>query len=257
MDLNEYYKSLSDELAAVKNRVRQLIDDPQWLADGQWKESVLRSVLRRHAPANVGVGSGFVVTPDDATGQIDVLLYDTSKPVLFRDSELVMVTRDACLGVIEVKSRIAGPQALADAFEALSAKARFLQRRHGDVPRRRAPFVGLFAYDWRVRDINDVLSLLEEFAPGRAAADSQEGIINHVALGPSNFIRYWEVDPLERRRQGYDRWHAYEMPDRAFGYFITNAVEAVSTSVTFDPNVWFPREGKELHRTARRRRWTE
>jgi hypothetical protein len=252
MDLDSYYQSLSAELTAVKDRVRQLIDTPQWLTDGQWKESVLRSVLRRHAPANVGVGSGFVVRPDGATGQIDVLLYDASKPVLFRDSELVMVTPDACLGVIEVKSRTRN---LLDDFDRLSEKARFLQSRPDEAPRERMPFVGFFSYEWNPRDIEDVLPLLRNVAPMREEATGREGIINHVALGPSHFIRFWESDPQRRQNRAFNRWRAYHMADRAFGYFMTNAVEAVSSPTSFNTDAWFPRNGKEMYQIADLRRW--
>src|SRR5688572_11633847 len=103
MDPAEYFESLTSEMGALKNRVRQMIGDAHWQTDGEWKETVLRNVLRRHVPNNVGVGRGFVISPIRPSAQIDILLYDTGKPVLYRDGDLVVVTADAVLGLIEVK----------------------------------------------------------------------------------------------------------------------------------------------------------
>lgn len=86
MDAAIYYRSLSQELDALKGRVRYLIEDHHWLTDGEWKESVLRAVLRRHLPATVGVGRGFIVGPRGPSTQIDVLLYDASYPTVISSS---------------------------------------------------------------------------------------------------------------------------------------------------------------------------
>ena len=106
MNVTDYYRSLASELHAVKNRVRNFIGSHHWPTDGEWKESVLRTVLRRHLPSNMKVGRGFVVRPERPSKQIDVLIYDASKPVLYQDGDLVIVTCDAVKGIIEVKSNI-------------------------------------------------------------------------------------------------------------------------------------------------------
>jgi hypothetical protein len=67
IDVPAYFESLSQELHAVKNRVRYLIGLSHLPTDGEWKESVFRSVLRRHLPASVEVGRGFVVGSDGNT----------------------------------------------------------------------------------------------------------------------------------------------------------------------------------------------
>src|SRR5688572_15721438 len=85
MDPTHYYKSLSLELDALKDRVRYLIAGSHWPTDGEWKESVLRSVLRRHLPPTVGVGRGFIIGPQTNSAQTDVLLYDTSRPLLHQE----------------------------------------------------------------------------------------------------------------------------------------------------------------------------
>lgn len=46
MDPTIHFKSLALELNALKDRVRNFIDDAHWLTDGEWKEAVLRAMLR-------------------------------------------------------------------------------------------------------------------------------------------------------------------------------------------------------------------
>lgn len=105
MRIDDYFRSLTAEVEALRDRVRQLIENRHWQTDGEWKESVIRQVLRRHLPASAQVGRGFVVTGRRTSHQIDVLVFDSAKPVLFRDADLAFVTPDAVLGAIEVKSR--------------------------------------------------------------------------------------------------------------------------------------------------------
>jgi len=87
-----YFKSLTLELASLKNRVRNFINDRHWQTDGEWKESVLRSFLRRNLPSSVEIGRGFVISKDKTSQQIDILIYDADKPTLFRDGALMNYT---------------------------------------------------------------------------------------------------------------------------------------------------------------------
>jgi len=106
MNMEQYYKSLSEELCALKNRVRNYINDTHWLTDGEWKETVIRTILRRNLPNYVGVSRGFIITPYDTSRQIDVLVYDQRKPIPFREGDLAFVTPDTALLVAEVKTKI-------------------------------------------------------------------------------------------------------------------------------------------------------
>src|SRR5262249_18410084 len=105
MNIDGYFRSLTKEVDALKDRVRFLMDNPHWLTDGEWKESVIRQILRRYLPSSVAVGRGFVISKGESSKQLDVLVFDASKPVLFRDGDLAFITSDAVIGVVEVKSR--------------------------------------------------------------------------------------------------------------------------------------------------------
>ena len=109
MDLVQYFQSLTYECEVLKDRVRHLIDNAHWPTDGEWKESVLRSMIRRSAPESVTVGRGFVVHQEGCSSQIDVLIYDNSMPILYKDGDLVFITPSACRGIVEVKSNTTLP----------------------------------------------------------------------------------------------------------------------------------------------------
>lgn len=237
MDAAEYYKSLSQELDALKGRVRNLIQDHHWQTDGEWKESVLRAVLRRHLPPTVGVGRGFIVGPRAPSSQIDVLLYDTSYPVLHQDGDLVFVTPDAVRAIIEVKATLRRQNA-GEAISKLASNADLLT----DGAKR--IFLGLFAFDEDLGSTGSdyLFSALQDVAGGK-----RRRAINHVCAGPSRFVRFWPDDPFTHAR--LDKWFSYSMEQLAPGYFVFNALErAVGDVVSRNLWAWFPRDGKELHK---------
>ncbi len=237
MNVSKYFQSLSLELHAVKNRVRNFIGSNHWPTDGEWKETVLRTVLRRHLPSNVKIGRGFVVRPNSPSKQIDVLIYDASKPILYQDGDLVMLTSDAVKGIIEVKSNIeiAGFRQI---IEKLADNAQFIYEGRIDET---GIFVGLFAYDSNIGK-NHSRRVLEELRS--VANQRKQRVVNHVALGQSLFIRYWATSPT--RRANYDQWHSYWLHRKACGYFVNNVVDSVAEeSVSINEDIWFPAEGKE------------
>lgn len=252
MDAGRYYESLSDELDALKNRVRLLIADAHWPTDGEWKESVLRSILRRTGSENVTVGRGFVVDRDECSTQIDVLVYDNTLPLLYRDGDLAFVTPSACRGIVEVKSSLTAGT-YSRAVTKLADTARFV--RQGS--RNRPLFVGLFSYDFAEAPS---LRLLRELQ--RSSQNDKAGVINHVALGNKTFVKFWECHPTSARTK-YDSWHLYRLPNLAAGYFIHNLLADVSGNpIAKAEDSWFPTEGKEhglfkmlsLHSGAAKRR---
>jgi hypothetical protein len=246
MDIPAYYKSLTVELESLKDRVRNFIADKHWLTDGEWKESVLRSIISERLPATVKIGHGFIITEQGPTTQCDILLYRADCPVLFKEGDLVFITPDAVLAVIEVKSKATVP-ILNSAVSKLAAIGVSLGSH------RKSCCLGLFAYENKVRDHHKILDILEQ----KCRYHSQ--IVNLLNLGCSIFTRYWEYSPYGDNAH-YEHWHSYNLINMSAGYFITNIIDAVSpNSINKFSSLWFPDkhqnkefqvEGKRAHATA-------
>lgn len=98
MDVIKFFKSLTDEINALKNRVRNLLGNGHHLTDGEWKEAVLRTLIRRHIPVSIEIGRGFIVKSGCSSHQIDILFFDRNKPTLFRDRDLYIATQNSGRG---------------------------------------------------------------------------------------------------------------------------------------------------------------
>ena len=240
VDVVSYFRSLTAELSAVKDRVRDMIGNAHWPSDGGWKESVLRSVLRRYLPSTIHVGSGFIVSENGPSTQIDVLISDHTGPVLFRDGDFVILTPAVVLGAIEVKTR-PDHSALNAALKKLDDVAQLVRNQ----PRARAPFFGLFAFEQTAVSPIRLLATLKEVngAMGKYP-------INCVALGTRKFVRYWEFPPRGPQRR-YLKWHAYELDDIAYGYFVHNVIESIFPDVLQrNREIWYPIDGKESRKVG-------
>jgi len=245
MNTKEYFTDLSTELRAVQNRVRQLIGDAHWPSDGAWKESALRAVIRGYLPVSVSVGTGFILTPDGPSSQIDIIIYDDSAPVLFRDGDFVVITPDSVRAVIEVKTALSR-SALGPALEKLSGISQLLCKRC----LRHRPFIGLFSYTALNATPEFVLAALK-------AANGEFGDYEITALvfGDSQFYRFWRWEPSSSSGLPHESWHAYDFPMLAPGYFIHNVVgHLYPESVERAEDIWFPIDEQETRCIAQIKR---
>lgn len=116
----EYQKSISKELLSIKDRLRNFIDNHHWPEDGRYKEIILTDILRKHLPKSVSVGTGFVMGEQGLSTQVDIIIYRNDFPVMFRQSDFVIVVPEPVLGIIEVKSHITGATQLTQVIDKLS-----------------------------------------------------------------------------------------------------------------------------------------
>ena len=231
-----YFRSITKELNALRDRVRHFIHDRHWLSDGEWKESVVRAVLRRNLPKTFGVGSGFVVTEDGPSTQVDILIYDNTKPILFQDGDFVIVTSDLVHAIIEVKTRVTK----ADLLGCLEKLATL--HSHAAKSALCQPFVGLFAYENQDCDYDDVLSALKE-----TVGNIQRRNIHAICLGEDLFCRFWYCPPETPTRPN-QLWRVYELKEMAPAYFVHNVIESLCARSIIDNSfLWYPKSGKEEH----------
>lgn len=243
MNKTELFESITIELNSLKNRVRNFIGDAHWLSDGEWKESVLKSIIRRHIPTNVGVGSGFIVNENDCTTQIDIILYDLNKPILFKDGDFVIVTPDSVRGIIEVKTNIENISRFDEFAEKIAKNISFIRNNHNHE----YLFTCLFSYDTGIpTDIQSMESLLQILKKNSKVQNGILSEINHITLGKNIFIKFWEEDPSDKKNKVYNTWHGYKLNNKSPAYFLMNAVIEVSDNrYGIKDYLWFPPEGKE------------
>lgn len=235
MDIVAYYQSISAELGALKNRVRNFLSDPHWLTDGEWKESVLRAMLRRNLPHDIYVGRGAVISENANSPQIDLMIYSGDRPVLFRDGDLAFLTSDTVLGIVEVKSRLDQAHKLKEALAQLSRQAGFIRSEGGELR-----FTGLFVYESKLMAASSLQAI-------QSVSNDTGVVVDLICLGDNHFIR-WEADSSDSLS---GMWKAYKFHRRAPGYFLHNIVEVISPhSVGKNKRVWFPPEGKEYSLVA-------
>jgi hypothetical protein len=244
LDAEAYFESLTAEVMALKNRIRNFIGAAHWQTDGLWKESVIKAVLRRYLPGAVGVGTGFVVTDAGPTTQIDVLLHDLNKPVLFRDGDFVIVTADAALGLIEVKTRIMQAQ-----LEGVCAKIYDAAKKSRSQHTTTRPFVGVISFEDTNIDPNRMLDAIYNVA-GEAGGPE----FNCLSVGSSYFVRFWNLPP-KLSNKPINRWHAYHLKNKAPAYFLHNVIEALFPQSILENNrMWYPENGKEDYKIGERDR---
>lgn len=262
-----FHESMAAELDALKNRIRNLVT--HWGEDGAHKEAVLRSVLRRHLPESVTIGTGFIVGDGVASTQIDILIVDKSKPTLFRDGDMLIVTPDAVRAVIEVKTNFANVS-LPDALKKLAKIAKLcerprprswldidatprtdierdmFQRAERDMAEARRVWTGIFEYEGGETDHSTVLKAL------RDAHATEHAVVDGLSLGGNHFFLHWRADVMAGGpANSQNFWRSYEIPRLAPAYFLGNLVFACSGKLDQPGSyAWFPLPGtgKEQHR---------
>lgn len=234
-----FHESLADELNALKDRIRNLVTN--WGEDGAHKEAVLRAVLRRHLPESVTVGTGFIVGDGVASTQVDVLIVDKSKPTLFRDGDMMIVTPDAVRAVVEVKTNFANVS-LSEALNKVAKIARMCQQ----VGERNRVWTGVFEYGGGMTDHTAVLKAL------RDAHQAEHAFVDGLALGGDHFFLHWHSDVMTGGpAQATDFWRSYEITRLAPAYFLGNLAFTCSGRRDEPASyAWFPLPGtgKEQHR---------
>ena len=239
-DFEAFHKSITEELYSVKNRIRNLVK--HWPSDGEYKETALRSVLRRHLPDSVTIGRGFIVTSEQSSTQIDILIVDSRKPTLFKEGDLLIVTPDAVLGVIEVKTAMSDRATIFAALIKLSQ----IEKMCYESTKKDTVWTGLFIFEGKDNDTIQK-NLLGALGDADGATNRP---VNCISSGKNTFVRYWSQGVDAQSNTHGPVWHSYELTGMAPSYFMGNLVDSLSS--VDNPKAgfaWFPKlEGKETYR---------
>ena len=80
--------------------------------------------LKKFLPNNIEVGTGFIKEKNNTSTQIDIIIYDSTLPLYFKENNFVIVQPKSVLGIIEVKSNPNKNEIAAAIF-----KAKWIQHR--------------------------------------------------------------------------------------------------------------------------------
>jgi len=251
-DLLSFYKTIADELDAIKNRVRNLIGRKHWEEEGRYKEAILRNVIRRFLPSNFSIGTGFVLanywTESPITSQIDIIVYDNTFPTLFHEGDFVVLTPQPVRAIIEVKTTV---KSISD-FETIAKKImrnalmiRNNQGKESVVNSRRIQeekpqelFIGLFSYDCNNKPLSYLKRLETIFSEELKRIERDllaSCLINNICLSKTIYLQY------KKQSDRNITLTAYRMENLAQGYFITSLLRSLNfLSIYANYGAWIP-----------------
>lgn len=239
IDPEKFQISITNELKVVQDRVRHLIGSAHWGEEGRYKEAALSSVIRRFLPTNMSLGTGFIIKNENnenkISKQIDIIIYDNTYPVLFKEGDFVITTPENIKGIIEVKTKLNSSD-VSDAVVKATENGNLINRKI---------FNGIFVYDEENITIanGNITPNLE------SALSDSKGMVNHLCFGEDIFIKFW--DKSNTPNNCSDTYYStYKIDNLSFSYFISNLIEHVSKNRM--PERWwysYPIEnGKETHK---------
>jgi len=247
MNIIEFHKTTTNELIAIKDRVRNLIK--HWGEDGRYKEAVLKSVISKFLPEKYRVATGFVVkqTNDrsihESSKQIDIIIYDISFPVLFKENDFVILTADAVVGIIEVKADVLNLN-LFDVAKKCNENGEFIYKARFNKGKKF--FNGIFSYDSTVNNEENIITKIKEAQELFINNENyKKYIVNHISFNKDYFYKFWEQELLANLLPNY----LYKIENLSFSYFISNLVDWLSeNSVIENSNLWFPTDKTTLRK---------
>lgn len=211
----QFQRSINLELKGIQNRVRNLIGSANWGADGAYKEAILKNVLRKFLPANLDIGTGFIVKNEGrnaiASPQIDIIIYDNTYPLLFSEGDFIIATQKNVRGVIEVKTNLQQNN-IRKTIETAITVRNFIDH---------SAFNGIFSYN-NLRNIHESPTFHELLV-------QCNGVVNHLVLGEHIFIKFWKKGENPHGRECGDKsfYSIYHLEHLSFSYFISNLIESV------------------------------
>lgn len=213
----EYQKSIALEFNANKNRIRHLIGSAHWGEDGRHKEVILMNFLKRFLPNNVAVGTGFIKEGDSISTQIDIIIYNPSVPLYFKENDFIIVQPGSVLGVIEVKS---------NPDKNKIGEAILKANQVGPLIREKQIFNGLFIFGQNGNNENYSSKMLGKpqngmFKNSLLEALSKDNGVNHIVSMDGVFIKKWNEE---------EQFSCYRIRNLAVSYFFSNLLDVINSS---------------------------
>ena len=247
IDIREFHKSNNREFVALKDKVRNLVT--HHAEDGAYKEAIVKNFLKRVLPEKYLIGTGFVIRNQtgeygshEDSKQLDIIIYEDSSPVIFKEGDFVILTPDSVLGIIEVKSNLYNA-GLESVIRTANENGRFIyETRHN---KNRRFFNGVFSFDgyqhgYNLESIQKAISTCSQELID--FPDFDRYCVNHISFDKDLFFKYWDGETFPHS--------IYKLIDLSFSFFIGNLVDYLNPeTVGRNSFIWFASD-KELNRIA-------
>lgn len=150
-DKKRFLGAITSELLANSQRIDLLIEHNQ--TKGNFREHLLRNVLKKYLPGKFEVATGFI---DGCKRQCDILIYDGHNySPYFKEEGLVVIPAKSLRAVIEVKTTL-NTSTLKDGLSLLDEISR---TRNFPVPF----FKGIFAFRTEYMDVTSASQVIKEY----------------------------------------------------------------------------------------------
>jgi hypothetical protein len=243
----KFHETITAELIGVKDRVRILAN--HWGEDGKYKEVILKNIIERFLPEQYKIGTGFIVketskrNTHQSSSQIDLIIYDTKYPVLFKEGDFVIVTADAVAGIIEVKTNLE-KAGLKETIEKSNIIGKFISDARKKYKVKTRPiFNGIFSYEgYDNIDINvekaNIKNIINHFGLNRQNDNYK---VNHISINQDILYKFWLPG------SPYKGGHLLLTKKLSFSFFISNLMAHLFYSTISDnSHLWFPVNKKEF-----------
>ncbi|MMZ58542.1 hypothetical protein D1872_205270 [compost metagenome] len=235
-NLPGYFKTFSDELDVIKDRVRNIIGSTHWGADGSHKEAILQAVLANFIPKKYSIGSGFVISDDghECSKQIDIIVYDNSSPTFFQYCDFVIIPIHYVKAVIEVKTNIGKGDQLNKALANLFSAQKLINKSADEL------YTGIFSYEYgEIRAENakaisrNIFQKISEFytLKFKDLGYNQKNflercILTSICINNQFYGLYWNEHEVENCKFGI-----YHTEKQSFNFFVSNLLNTLDKDI--------------------------
>lgn len=232
-NLTNYHKSITKEIISTNKRVRDLVT--HWGEDGKYKEVVFKNVLKRFLPKSLEIGTGFIIKPLERgehveSKQLDIIIYENSYPILFREEDFVIMTPEGVRGIVEIKANLIN-QNIGEIIDTCNQNGQFIY--DGKDNKEKKIFNGIFSYESRT-PTERVRRIIRESYDNNSGSEKEMFALNHIALNKDYFIKHWDSS------YGNEEYSQYKLIDLTFSFFISNLLDYVTDKKISKENfIWY------------------
>jgi hypothetical protein len=242
-DLINYHKTINKEICLLKDKLKYLTKHN--LANGNYREIILLNALKKHLPIKYSVGTGFIVKQCENRGehetstQVDLIVYDNSYPLLFREGDFAIITTDAVRAIIEVKTRFSATS-FRNAYSKANDMGAFVLKNR-DFESNPTPFFnGIFFFNNSEisGSENSIEDIIKDKHNNTPTNDKFElSCVNHICLSDKVFYKYWHSNDDGSKNK------LYLLEDLAYSFFISNLLSYLEGHTMKDNTyIWYPHD---------------